>query len=81
VSEETIDDYFLNRGPEHKAIAAIKKHWNVIWPIFERKIVDGQIELIHHDHGPRMIAGRYQTIRQVTLTPQDFGYRDFRKNA
>jgi uncharacterized protein len=79
IARNTIDDYFHSNATEPQALAAIEKHWDIIWPLIRQKILDGRIEYIEHDSGPRIIAGRYQTIRQVTLTPQDFGFRDFRK--
>jgi len=72
ITKETMDDYFHDRATERQAVAAIRKHWDVIWPIFERKIANGQIEAVPE---PR------QTIPQVTLQPQDFGYHDFRKSV
>lgn len=78
ISREVIDDHFHDNASEEQATAAIRQHWNTVWTIFERKIRDGQIEIVHHDHGPGFIAGRHQDIRQVTLDPADFGYRDFR---
>jgi len=81
ISREVIDDHFHNNASEKAALSAINKNWGAIWPLFQRKIVDGRIESIAHDNGPKFIAGRHQTIRQVTLTPQDLGYKDFRKSA
>ncbi len=77
ISRETIEDHFHDRATEPQALAAIRKHWPVIWSSFVRKITEGQIEFVRH--GPQFVGGRYQTIRQVTLLPQDFGSRDFRK--
>jgi predicted AAA+ superfamily ATPase len=79
VTQETIEDYFLDRASSRQAIEAVKRHWSTIWPTFERKIVGGQIDLIDDDHGPNFIAGRHQKIREVTLDAGDFNYRDFRK--
>jgi uncharacterized protein len=70
IAQNTIDDYFQNNTTEAEALAAIARHWDAIWPIVRQKIFDGRIEYI---------PGPGQTIRQVTLTPQDFGFRDFRK--
>jgi uncharacterized protein len=70
ITRNTIDDYFHNNASEAQALTAIEKHWDVVWPIVRRKILDGRIEYI---------PGPGQTIRQVTLTPQDFGFKDFRK--
>jgi predicted AAA+ superfamily ATPase len=74
IEKETIDDYFHNHATKQQTLEAIRKHWKVIWPILERKILDGQIKFVHHDRGLQM-------IRQVTLIPQDFGYKDFRERA
>jgi len=72
ITRETMDDYFHDRASERQAVAAIRKHWDTIWPIFQRKIADGQIE---------NVSERRQLVRQVTLQAQDFGYQDFRKSA
>ena len=72
ISRETIDDYFHNNASEKQSLAAIEKHWDTIWPVFMRKISDGQIEIIH---------SKQQKVLQVTLLPRDFGNKDFRKAA
>jgi uncharacterized protein len=79
ISRETVEDHFHDNAAGPQALAAIGRHWDLIWPIIRQKIIDGRIEYIDRDHGPRFIAGRHQTIRQVTLAPQDFGFKDFRK--
>jgi uncharacterized protein len=81
ISRETIDDHFHDNATKQQAQAAIERHWDIIWQTVRQKIIDGRIDYIDHDIGPRFIAGRHQTIRQVTLTPQDFGFKDFRKPA
>jgi len=72
VGGETLRDYFEDRAFGEHAIAAIEKHWHAIWPIFERKIREGGLRIVPSDM-------KGQHIREVTLEPADFGYRDFRK--
>jgi hypothetical protein len=79
VPRRIVDDYFHNATSPVQGLAAIKRHWDSIWPPLEKKIAQGELEVIRHDHGRHMIGERYQTIAQVTLEAQDFGSQDFRK--
>jgi|GEM_PF-75168 len=81
IKYETISDYFWNNpsfdnGEMEKAIL---KHMDLIKQIFIRKITNGEIYVINHDNGDGHVDGRYIKIMHTTLTPADFGYKDFRK--
>lgn len=67
MSKEAIADHFHDRASEKQAVAAIRRHWDVIWPIIVRKIADGQVEI-----------GRHDKVRQVILETRDLGNSDFR---
>lgn len=69
IKQTTVDDYFSNNASEQQSIATILKQWNIIWPIFQKKILSDQI-----DH----VAVGSQNIQEVVLHSDDFERRDFR---
>ncbi|MGH6893028.1 MAG: hypothetical protein ACREEP_12280, partial [Dongiaceae bacterium] len=80
VPRRMIFDRFHNRATRAQALAAIHRHWDVIWPILARKIAEGQVEIVHHDHGAQLGKGWRQEIRQVTLYGRDLPGKDFRRS-
>jgi hypothetical protein len=66
----TIEDHFFDGDSGKQVLQAAKKHWHTIWPIFMRKIRNGQIESL-------VVGG--QKVLETRLDPSDFNYRDFRK--
>ncbi len=78
VPRRIIDDHFHNAASPAQGLAAVRQHWDSIWPPLEKKITQGKLEVIRHDHGAHMIGERHQVIAQVTLEAQDFDGRDFR---
>lgn len=79
VPGKIIHDHFTDGATGPEATKAVKRHWNVIWPALQRKIREGRIETVAHDHGRVMVGGRVQEIPQVMLDARDFGSKDFRR--
>lgn len=70
VPQDVMNDHFLDKATPEQHRSSIIKHWNIIWPLFIRKITGGDIKVVRHEG---------QSIRQVILESQDFGRQDFRK--
>jgi predicted AAA+ superfamily ATPase len=79
IPQATIDDHFHDNASESQSLVAIKKHWDLIWSIFEQKIVDGQITTIIQAPGAQVAAARRQKLFAVRLQSGDLGRRDFRR--
>ena len=79
VPGEVIRDHFADGATGPKAVRSVKRHWEVIWPALQRKIREGRIEIVAHDHEQAIDARRFQKELQVVLDARDFGNIDYRR--
>lgn len=70
IPRAVVDDYLYEDSTEKQAVQAVRNHWDLVWPIFVRKILEGRIEIVCPADAP--------AFRRVTLEPSDLGFRDFR---
>ncbi|MDD5585512.1 MAG: ATP-binding protein [Alphaproteobacteria bacterium] len=70
VLRKTIEDVFVPTTTEEQRLALIREHFDDMSPLFGRKIIDGQIDVVS-EGGLK--------VRQVTLTARDLASKNYRR--